>query len=110
MNTDRFGRTPDELRTRDEVEDEARHSHAEGAVFLRTIADDFREIALKGDMISRGRLGLLHDRLSAVSRITAVAAAEPVTGPANPDIVDHLFDATEGIDALRTVEYDEEQR
>jgi hypothetical protein len=33
-----------------------------------------------------------------------------VTGPANPDIVDHLFDATEGIDALRTVEYDEEEQ
>jgi hypothetical protein len=30
-------------------------------------------------------------------------------GPANPDIIDHLFDATEGVDALRTVEYDEEE-
>jgi hypothetical protein len=102
MNNDPFGRRPDEM------EDEARHSYAEGAVFLRTIADDFREIAVKGATISRGRLGLLHDRLSAVSRITAVPAGEPVTGPANPDIIDHLFDATEGIDAPHTVEYDEE--
>ena len=97
-------------RTSEEMEDEARHSYAEGAVFLRTIADDFREIAVEGATISRGRLGLLHDRLTAISRITAVPAAEPVTGPANPDIVDHLFDATEGIDALRTVEYDEEEQ
>jgi hypothetical protein len=59
-------------RTSDEMEDEARHSYAEGAVFLRTIADECREIAVKGATISRGRLGLLHDRLSAVSRITAV--------------------------------------
>jgi hypothetical protein len=32
-----------------------------------------------------------------------------VSGPDDPDdIIDHLFDATEGIDALRTVEDDEE--
>jgi PII-like signaling protein len=102
MNNDRFGRTPGE------IEDAARHSYAEGTVVFRAIADDFREIAVKGATISRGRLGLLHDRLSAVSRITAVPAGEPVTGPANPDIIDHLFDATEGIDTLRTVEDDEE--
>ena len=104
MNTDRFGRTPDE------IEHEAGHTCAKCALLLRATADEISEIALKGDMISRGRLGLLHDRLSAVSRITAVPAAEPVTGPANPDIIDHLFDATEGIDALRTVEYDEEEQ
>ncbi len=102
MNTNRFGLTPDE------VEDEAKHFYAVGTVRIRAIADEISEIAQKGDRISRGRLGLLHDRLSAVSRITAVPAGEPVTGPANPDIIDHLFDATEGIDALRTVEDDEE--
>jgi hypothetical protein len=103
MTNDPFGQTPDEMK------DWARHSYAEGTVLLRAIADGLSVIALNGDTISRGRLGLLHDRLSAVSRITAVPAGEPVTGPANPDIIDHLFDATEGVDALRTVEYDVEE-
>jgi hypothetical protein len=75
MNNDPLGRT------RDEIEDEARHSYSQGTVVLRAIADDFREIAVQGATISRGRLGLLHDRLSAVSRITAVPAGEPVARP-----------------------------
>jgi hypothetical protein len=32
-----------------------------------------------------------------------------MTTPNNPDIIDHLFYATEGIDALRTVEHDEKE-
>jgi hypothetical protein len=51
MNNDPYQRTSEEM------EDEARHSYAEGAVFLRTIADELREIALNGATISRGRLG-----------------------------------------------------
>jgi hypothetical protein len=102
MNTNRFGVTPDEL------EDEAKHFYGVGTLRLRAIADEISEIAQKGDRISRGRRGLLHDRLSAGSRITAVPAGEPVTGPANPNIIEHLLYATECIDALRTVEDDEE--
>jgi hypothetical protein len=102
MTNDPLGRTPDE------IEDQARHFYAEGTVLVRAIADEISEIAQKGDRISQGRLGLLHDRLSAVSRITAVPAGERETGPANSGIIDHLFDATECIDALRTVEDDEE--
>jgi hypothetical protein len=34
-----------------------------------------------------------------------------MTSPDDPeDIIDHLFDATSGIDALRTVEDDEEEQ
>jgi hypothetical protein len=57
MNTDRFGRTPDE------IVDQARHDYAVGTVRLRAIADELSEIALKGDGISQLELRLLHAQL-----------------------------------------------
>ncbi|MGZ4513349.1 MAG: hypothetical protein ACXVX5_01205 [Mycobacterium sp.] len=57
MHHDRFGRTPDE------IEDEARHSYAEGTVVLRAIADELSKIALNGDTINRWKLKHLHDQL-----------------------------------------------
>ncbi len=57
MHRDRFGRTPHD------IEDEARHSYAEGTVVLRAIADELSKIALKGDTINQWELKHLNDQL-----------------------------------------------
>jgi hypothetical protein len=57
MNTDRFGRTPDE------IVDQARHDYAVGTVVLRAIADEISEIAQKGEGMSLLELKRLHARL-----------------------------------------------
>jgi hypothetical protein len=50
-------------RTRDEIEDESRHSRAEGTVVLRATADELLQIAVSGKTISPRRLKRLHAHL-----------------------------------------------
>jgi hypothetical protein len=57
MNIDRFGRTPDE------VEDEAKHTFAEGVVTLSAVANRLNTIATEGKPINRWDLKRLHDQL-----------------------------------------------